>query len=112
VRSKKTITEARHVAQDLYVIRTRSPLEARLRGTPEPLRFRVFLGYAGWAPGQLAGEITVGAWHIFPTNVDAVFDADPATLWDRKIRQTELLLARIAGSRGPTTASGHVHAGR
>jgi putative transcriptional regulator len=101
MRSPKTVAQARQVADDLYVIRTREPLEARLRGRPDPLRFRVYLGYAGWAPGQLAGEVQVGAWHIFPANVDAVFDGDPATLWDRKIRQTEVLLAGITG-RSPS----------
>jgi putative transcriptional regulator len=95
VRSTKAVADARHVTEDLYVIRTREPLEARLRGTPDPLRFRVYLGYAGWAAGQLAGEIRVGAWHVFPPNVDVVFDADPATVWQRKIRQTEVLLARV-----------------
>lgn len=99
VRSPKAVRDARQVADDLYVIRTRDPLEARLRGTPDPLRFRVYLGYAGWAAGQLAGEIKVGAWHIFPLNVDAVFDSDPGTVWDRKIRQTEVLLARLKRGR-------------
>lgn len=48
--------------------------------------FRTFMGYAGWAPGQLAGEIVRGDWHIEPFDETAVFAEDPATLW-RRLRE-------------------------
>jgi putative transcriptional regulator len=98
VRSPKTLAQGRQVADDLHVIGTRRALEERLGSTTDQARFRVYLGYAGWAAGQLAQEVGVGAWHIFPADADVVFDPDPDTLWDRQIRQTELLLARTAPS--------------
>lgn len=44
--------------------------------------FRLLLGYAGWAPGQLESEVRQGVW--LPADVDAelVFDGDPEALWD------------------------------
>ncbi|MEZ4405578.1 MAG: YqgE/AlgH family protein [Polyangiales bacterium] len=50
--------------------------------------FRLFLGYAGWGPGQLEGEVKAGVW--LPADVDAalVFDAEPADLWDAAYRET------------------------
>ena len=49
----------RRVAGDIYLV--------DLDGDPGQLQdqvtgLRVFAGYAGWSPGQLAGEIAEGAW--------------------------------------------------
>lgn len=58
------------------------------RPPPALTALRVFLGYAGWAPGQLAGEIDEGAWWVVDTAVDDLvrgdlLSGDPATLWRR-----------------------------
>lgn len=44
---------------------------------------RVFAGYAGWGPGQLEGEIEMGAWTTVAAEPDDVFTADPDGLWSR-----------------------------
>lgn len=41
---------------------------------------RIFVGYAGWSPGQLEGEIAAGAWFVFPAEVDDLFLARPDLL--------------------------------
>jgi putative transcriptional regulator len=41
------------------------------------------IGYAGWAPGQLEGEIERGAWITVPADEGLLFDEDPARKWDR-----------------------------
>lgn len=47
--------------------------------TPVPLvqptleRLRIFAGYAGWGPGQLADEVAEGAWYVVPAEPDDVF---------------------------------------
>ena len=48
---------------------------------------RFYLGYAGWAPGQLEAEIKTGAWHVRPADSKLVFDSDPTTLWSEAMRQ-------------------------
>ncbi|MGY1602011.1 YqgE/AlgH family protein [Geodermatophilus sp. SYSU D00815] len=53
----------RRVAGDVHLVDLDSDpaaLEGRLTG------LRVFAGYAGWSPGQLAGEIAEGAWACVP----------------------------------------------
>jgi putative transcriptional regulator len=50
-------------------------------GEGEALRYRIFVGYAGWGPGQLEGELARGAWAVVPATAAALFDADPETLW-------------------------------
>lgn len=49
----------------------------------EPVRFRVFSGYAGWGGGQLEGEMTTGAWAVVPANGSILFDTPVEELWDR-----------------------------
>lgn len=48
---------------------------------------RVFAGYAGWDGGQLAGEISEGAWMVVAGHPTDVF-ADPGTdLWRSVLRR-------------------------
>jgi putative transcriptional regulator len=43
---------------------------------------RVFAGYAGWSPGQLAAEITEGTWACVPgTAADVLSQATGPQLW-------------------------------
>ena len=42
---------------------------------------RLFLGYAGWGPGQLEGELELGAWIVAEASDDDAFAAEPGELW-------------------------------
>lgn len=42
---------------------------------------RIFVGYAGWAPGQLEDELAEGAWLVVDAEPDDVVSDDPAGLW-------------------------------
>jgi putative transcriptional regulator len=48
-----------------------------------PKKTLVAFGYAGWAPGQLEGELEAGAWFTAPEESDLVFDEDRGKLWER-----------------------------
>jgi len=47
----------------------------------EARRCRVFLGYAGWGPGQLEREIAAGAWATVPATSELLFDTPAEELW-------------------------------
>jgi len=47
--------------------------------------FRLFMGYAGWAGGQLEGEMKVGGWLTLPADKALVFD-DREDLWEQVVR--------------------------
>jgi len=55
-------------------------LQAMARGEG-PRRALFFLGYAGWAPGQLDAELATGAWGVAPADERLVFDEDPKQKW-------------------------------
>lgn len=48
-----------------------------------PRRSLFALGYAGWAPGQLEGEIRRGSWISVPADEALVFDDDADAKWRR-----------------------------
>jgi putative transcriptional regulator len=42
---------------------------------------RIFIGYAGWAPGQLEAEIEHGAWTLERADADAIFKGKSEHPW-------------------------------
>ena len=57
-----------------------------LRREPDALApgvevLRLFVGYAGWASGQLESELSLGAWIVADAHPDDAFVDDPTELW-------------------------------
>jgi len=53
----------------------------------EVVDYRAFVGYTGWAPGQLDTEMQRGDWHVLPADEESVFAGDGVQLWKR-LRKT------------------------
>ena len=70
------------VAGDTAVTGNPEILRAMGRGKG-PKRHLVVLGYAGWAPGQLEGEMKAGGWFAVPADAAILFDDKYDTKWDR-----------------------------
>lgn len=104
---------ASEVAAGLMLTTTLEPLqqaghqEFGSRGA----RFMFLLGYAGWGPGQLEGEIAAGSWVVVPVNTqdDSVesgvsmrwlFDAEPEDMWDEALRSIGVDPQRLVGLSG------------
>jgi len=49
----------------------------------EVVDYRAFVGYTGWAPGQLNHEMQRGDWHVVPADEESVFVGRDETLWER-----------------------------
>jgi putative transcriptional regulator len=47
-----------------------------------PQKNMIAFGYAGWAPGQLEGEIARRSWTTVPADGKLIFDEDREKLWD------------------------------
>ena len=74
-----------HVLQGVYL--SMHPLNV------EPLLgkggrgYRLFSGFAGWAPGQLQSELARGDWHVLPANAELAFRDDTGGMWEELVRK-------------------------
>ena len=59
----------------------RDAIEAIARGAG-PGKFRMFLGYAGWGPEQVEGEIQRGAWLPASIVFSLLLDDEADEMWD------------------------------
>ena len=50
-------------------------------------RARVYVGYAGWGPGQLDDELDEGSWIVEPAIAEDVFTDEPDALWSTVLRR-------------------------
>lgn len=47
-----------------------------------PDRIRIYLGYAGWGPGQLDNELERNDWLLAPVDPDLVFATEASRIWE------------------------------
>ncbi len=57
-----------------------------------PKRSLFAIGYAGWGPGQLEGEIARDDWVTAPADQDLIFSDDLESTWDRAIKTAGVAL--------------------
>jgi putative transcriptional regulator len=79
---------------------SRSPDVLRECAEAPPEQFRVFLGYAGWGPGQLRDELIQGAWLVAPASAEFVFGAPRETLWEDVVRGLGIDPATLVPTQG------------
>lgn len=84
-----------HVHGKVYTITSKEFLEKTLESQAGPAELRVFMGYSGWARGQLESEIESGFWHVLPADASLAFDEEPETLWTRLVARAEQRIARV-----------------
>jgi putative transcriptional regulator len=77
-----------------------SPEQLREIASAPPGKVRFLLGYAGWAPGQLEGELASGAWLIAPSTAALVFDTPAEQMWESAIRSLGIEPATLISSSG------------
>jgi putative transcriptional regulator len=65
-----------------------------------PPELRLFLGYAGWGPGQLESELVAGAWVVAPLAREAIFAVPEDELWDHAWRMLGIDPATIVSTPG------------
>jgi len=84
---------AEKIIDSVYLV----PLHDDLSDAPG---LRVFIGYAGWSPGQLDRELAHGSWHLMPASSEHVFAKDPSQLWEQLAPRIEYRAAIVGTSFG------------
>ena len=86
MKTDETPADAERIVGSVYLVPVNDALKPALQ---DMLYLRLFIGYAGWSPGQLDHEIARGSWHIVPASEDVVFAKDPAGLWKQLVPPRE-----------------------
>ena len=61
---------------------------------------RIYLGYAGWAPGQLEREIAQGSWLVVPLDDPLVFETEIEDIWAQAVRLLGIEPATLVATHG------------
>jgi putative transcriptional regulator len=94
MRTDEPPAEAEKIIDSVYLVSLDDALQ---QGPADSAKLRLFIGYAGWAPGQLDYEMARGSWRVLPATDELVFAAEPQELW----KQLAPLQEQRAAVRSP-----------
>ena len=60
--------------------------QAIAENTYQPMDLRLFVGYAGWSPGQLEKEMSEGAWIVTDLSEQILFETEAENIWKQAIQ--------------------------
>jgi putative transcriptional regulator len=84
---------------------TRSITDLTQIAARPPDHFRLFLGYAGWGPGQLLQEILRNDWLTAPPRQEILFSPEPDGVWASALGSVgvnpDALPTWVPGGQGP-----------
>ena len=66
--------------KNLYLAFRANTIDHVIETTPNDARY--FVGYVGWRPGELKGEIERGLWSVLDADIEIVFRKDTEGLWE------------------------------
>jgi putative transcriptional regulator len=89
MRNEREAEQIERVTDEISFSADRDVLESVLARKKPASELRLYMGHAGWAPGQLGHELARGDWHVTKANAELVFGDDETTLWERLIRKLD-----------------------
>jgi putative transcriptional regulator len=83
------------VTQGVYLSSSWKVLERLLKNEAKDEKFRIFAGYAGWAPNQLDFEKKRGDWLVLKADAEAIFNKKPSEIWQELILRASVKWVRV-----------------
>jgi putative transcriptional regulator len=99
VRTAKPPSGSERIFADVHALMAGEAVRRILRSKLPPARLRAYAGHAGWAPGQLDGELARGDWYVLPAEGGLVFSEDD--VWPQLVERGE-----GTWTRGPRWSDG------
>jgi putative transcriptional regulator len=93
-------TDAKSVLSGVFYSGDRELLGKLLKKKDRRSRVKVYVGHAGWSPGQLQGEIARGSWSLVPADAFTLFQKSPDAIWP-ELAQTGVTVAAAGGKCSP-----------
>ncbi len=94
IESDAAPTDSLEVIDKVFASRSLESLQNMVKANGSALRFRAYVGYAGWGPGQLEAEIALGNWHVDSGDAKAIFDMPTDEVWPKFIQRNTGVQAR------------------
>ena len=82
--------------KDLYLAFRANTIDHVIETTPNDARY--YVGYVGWRPGELKGEIDRGLWTVLDADVEMVFRKDTEGLWEELLQSSKRIRAESGAS--------------
>jgi len=77
--------------KNLYMAFRVSTIDQVIESRPNEARY--YVGYVGWRPGELKGEIERGLWSVLNADTEVVFRKDMEGLWEELLQQSRRIRA-------------------
>src|SRR5258708_1934898 len=90
--------------KNLYLAFRANTIDHVIETTPNEARY--FVGYVGWRPGELKGEIDRGVWSVLDADIDIVFRKDTEGLWEELQQASKRIRADAPSSLHVATPAG------
>jgi putative transcriptional regulator len=81
------------LTKNLYMAFRANTIDQIIESRPNDARY--YVGYVGWRPGELKGEIDRGLWSVLNADPDVVFRKDMDGLWEELLQHTRRIRAGL-----------------
>ncbi|WP_099242131.1 YqgE/AlgH family protein [Pelagimonas phthalicica] len=95
----KSLVTTLEVREDVHMTATQDILEDLGKGEG-PAKWMMALGYAGWGPGQLEGEIAQNGWLVCECDTRIIFDLEDMEKWQAALESIGVAALALSAEGG------------